>query len=403
MSAHTNHVSAAPLDKKFLTPGVKVLIAIFGVGMAFGLYRFIFGLGSMTNLSDQYPLGLWIGVDVASGVALAAGGFTTAALIHIFYREKYAVIGRPAHLTAMLGYTFVAIGLLFDLGRWYNVWHPALPMMWQGNSVLFEVGICVMLYLTVLYIEFIPIVAERFVSRSPKWISSILEFLNKKILGKIMWVFIILGVVLSFLHQSSLGNLMVIAPYKMHPLWYTPWLPLFFLISAIAVGFPMVIFESIWASRSFGRKPEMEVLSPLSRIVPVLLGLYLILKIVDLFIRGAWDYAFEGTTQSTMFWLEMGLGVAVPFIMLLFQSVRKSPRLLFTAATLYVFFGVLINRVNVFFIGYQPQYKVSQYVPRIGEFLVTIGLIAALMLIYRALVTIFPILPAHQEKAKSQS
>jgi len=395
----SGYVNAAPLDKKFFTPGVKVLIAIFGVGMAFGLYRFIFGLGSVTNLSDQYPLGLWIGVDVASGVALAAGGFTTAALIHIFYREKYTVIGRPAHLTAMLGYTFVGIGLLFDIGRWYNIWHPAIPSMWQVNSVLFEVGMCVMLYLTVLYIEFLPIIAERFVGRSPKWISNLLEFLNNKILSKLMWVFIILGVVLSFLHQSSLGNLMVIAPHKMHPLWYTPWLPLLFLISAIAVGFPMVIFESIWASRSFGRKPEMDVLTPLSRIVPVLLGLYLILKVVDLFIRGAWIYAFEGTTQSTMFWLEMGLGVAIPLIMLLFQCVRKSPKMLFTAAALYVFFGVLINRVNVFFIGYQPQYKVVQYVPTIGEILVTLGLIAALMLIYRAFVTIFPILPAHHEKA----
>ena len=393
----SGHVKAAPISKKFFTPGVNFLIALFGIGMAFGLYRFIFGLGSLTNLSDQYPLGLWIGVDVASGVALAAGGFTTAALIHIFYREKYAVIGRPAHLTAMLGYSFVAIGLLFDLGRWYNVWHPAMPSMWQGNSVLFEVGMCVMLYLTVLYIEFLPIVAERFIGKSPKWIDAILSFLNK-IINKIMWVFIILGVVLSCLHQSSLGNLLVIAPHKMHPLWYTPMLPLLFLLSAFAVGFPMVIFESIWSSRAFGRKPEMNVLSPIAKMLPVTIGLYFIIKIVDLTLRESWGFVFEGSLQSFMFILELMLGLIVPLIMLLNKKVRESSTLLFSASALYIIFGVLLNRANIFFIAYQPQYAVKQYIPSIGEFFVTIGLISALILFYRLFVSIFPILPVHDDK-----
>ena len=390
MSSH--NVSAYPIKKKFFTTGVKILFALFGVGMAFGLYRFINGLGSITNLNNQYPLGMWIGVDVASGVALAAGGFTTAALIHIFYREHYAVVGRPAHLTAMLGYTFVAIGLLFDLGRWYNVWHPAIPSMWQGNSVLFEVGICVMLYLTVLYIEFLPIVAERFIGKSPKWIDSILKFLDK-ILDKIIWIFIILGVLLSCLHQSSLGNLMVIAPYKMHPLWYTPLLPLLFLVSAIAVGLPMVIFECTIASKSFGCRLEMEVLTPLSRIVAVLLGLYFFLKVGDITVRNAWGHIFDGTYQSNFFLLEFIVGIVVPLGMLLMKKVRQSAPLLFTAATLYVVFGVLLNRVNVFFIAYRPKYMTEPYVPAIGEFAVTIGLVAALMICYRIIVTIFPILP----------
>jgi len=391
MSSH--HVAAKPINKKFFTTGVKILFALFGTGMAFGLYRFINGLGSVTNLSNQYPLGMWIGVDVASGVALAAGGFTTAALIHIFYRDKYAVFGRPAHLTAMLGYTFVALGLLFDLGRWYNIWHPMLPMMWQGNSVLFEVGICVMLYLTVLYIEFIPVVSERFIGKSPQWIDSILRFLDK-ILDKIMWVFIILGVLLSCLHQSSLGNLMVIAPYKMHPLWYTPILPLLFLVSAIAVGLPMVIFECTIASKSFGCKLEMHALTPLSRIVAVLLSLYFFLKVGDLTLRNAWGYIFDGTYQTNMFLLELIVGIFVPLIMFLMKKVRQSPTLLFTAAALYVVFGVLLNRVNVFFVAYRPKYMTEPYVPAIGEVAVTVGLIAALMICYRIIVTIFPILPA---------
>ncbi len=153
MSSHEN---AAPVDTPFFTRGVMLLSAVMVTGIGFGLYRMLFSLAAVTNLNDQYPLGLWIGIDVASGVALAAGGFTTGALVYIFNREHFHAIIRPALLTAMFGYTFVAIGLLFDLGRWYNVWHPVVPFMWQGNSVLFEVGICVMIYLNVLYIEFVP-------------------------------------------------------------------------------------------------------------------------------------------------------------------------------------------------------------------------------------------------------
>jgi len=282
-----------PIKTRFFTTGTKILFGLMGLGLFAYAYRLLFGLGSATNLNDQYPWGLWIAVDVASGVALAAGGFTTAALAEIFHKEKYHVITRPALLTAMLGYTFVVIGLLADLGRYYNVWHPMLPSMWQGNSVLFEVGMCVMIYLTVLYIEFLPVIAERF--RSGMSLPKPLTVLNKplgfflsladKTLRKFIFLFIIAGVVLSCMHQSSLGTLMVIAPTKMHPLWYTPISPLFFLLSAISVGFPMVIFESILASRSFKLRPEMETLSSLARYIPVLLGVYLAAKVIDLTLR----------------------------------------------------------------------------------------------------------------------
>lgn len=395
MSGHD--VKAAPLNRKFITPGVVVLICVFCVGMAAGLYRFVFGLGALTNLNDQYPFGIWIGVDVAGGVALAAGGFTTAALIHIFYRDQYAEIGRPAHLTAMLGYTFVVIGLLFDLGRWYNVWHPILPPLWQGNSVMFEVAMCVMAYLTVLYIEFLPIVTERFIGRSPDWINTLLVFLDR-ILDKVLWLFIIMGVVLSCLHQSSLGNMMVIAPYKMHPLWYSPGLSWLFLASAMALGFPMVVFESMLAGRSFGRKPEMHILKPLSRLMPIMIGIYFFSKVIDLTLREAWGYVSEGSLQSGMFLLEGVVGLLIPLLMLLFETVRSSPKWLFLASSLYIFFGVLLNRINVFLIAYQPPYREHQYIPAIGEIAVTLGLIAALMLVYRIMVTIFPILPVVKEE-----
>jgi Ni/Fe-hydrogenase subunit HybB-like protein len=220
-----------PIKKKFITPGVIILILLAINALVFLAIRFIFGLGEMTNLCDQHPWGIWIAIDVATGVALAAGGFTSAALGHIMFKERYNVILRPALLTAMLGYTFVAIGVFIDLGRYYSIWHPLI--MWNGTSPLFEVGICVMIYATVLYIEFIPIVAERFIGRIKlkgilsKPIDSFLRMLNRGV-SKTMFIFIIAGVVLSTLHQSSLGTLMVIAGPKMHPLWQTPILPLLF-------------------------------------------------------------------------------------------------------------------------------------------------------------------------------
>src|SRR5690606_9720406 len=240
--SHDLH-NPAPVKHRFFTPGVIGLIVIAVNGLIFLMGRFFFGLGAVTYLDNQYPWGLWIGVDVAVGVALAAGGFTTAALGHIMHREEYHAVVRPALLTAMLGYTFVAFGVFVDIGRWYFIWHPLI--MWNGNSALFEVGICVMIYLTVLYIEFLPVVTERFMGKVN--LKGFLSFLNKPIekllfildkgLSKTIFIFIILGVVLSTLHQSSLGTLMVIAGEKMHPLWQTPVLPLLFLLSAIAVGF----------------------------------------------------------------------------------------------------------------------------------------------------------------------
>ncbi len=391
------YIKPEPLKRKFFTPGVIILIVLAFNGLIFLLGRFFFGIGAVTNLSNQYPWGLWIGVDVAAGVALAAGGFTSAALGHVMHREHIHVILRPALLTAMLGYTFVAIGVFVDIGRWYYIWHPLV--YWNGNSALFEVGICVMIYMTVLYIEFLPIVTERFIGRVN--FKGILSFLNKPIdkflrlldkgLGITMFVFVIAGVVLSTLHQSSLGTLMIIAGPKMHPLWQTPILPLLFLLSAISVGFPMIIFESIIASKSFGLKPEMEALSSLGSTIAPLLGIYLAFKIGDMVIRGTFVYLLEPTTQSIMFTIEVVVGIIIPLRMFLSKAVLKSPPLLFTASAL-VIFGVLLNRINNFIVAYNPPYKFSTYFPSIGEISVTVGLAALLILIYRIIVLNFPVI-----------
>jgi len=386
-----------PIQKNFLTPGVWVLIVLALNALVVLAGRLIFGLGAVTNLDNQYPWGIWIGIDVAAGVALAAGGFTTAALGHIVHREEYHAVVRPALLTAMLGYTFVALGVSIDIGRWYYIWHPII--MWNGNSALFEVGICVMIYLTVLYIEFLPIVTERFIGKVnfPGFLARFnaltdrfLRWLDKG-LSTTMFVFIIAGVVLSTLHQSSLGTLMVIAGPKMHPLWQTPILPLLFLLSAIAVGFPMVIFESLLASRSFKLKPEMDILSKLGRMIPPILGIYLAFKIGDMFVRETFVYLTSFTVESVMFMIEVLVGVVIPLRMFLSRRVLKSPPLIFTAATLVVF-GVFLNRVNNFIVAYTPLYATESYFPSYGEISVTVGFVAMLVLLYRAAVIILPVI-----------
>jgi len=383
--------TSAPVSRTLRTPGVFVLLGLIGMGVLVAGYRFIFGLAATTNLDQQHPWGLWIAIDVATGVALAAGGFTTAALIHVFHREHFHALARPALLTAMLGYTFVGLGLMVDLGRYYNIWHPMLPPMWQGNSVLFEVGLCVMCYLTVLYIEFLPVVCEFFMNqpRFPRLgrISSKVHHLVEKT----MFLFILAGVVLSCLHQSSLGNLMVIAPTKVHALWYTPILSLLFLLSAIAVGFPMVIVESLSASWALRLKPEMNLLRPLAKYIPALLGIYLAFKIGDMVVRESYRHLGDGLTPSILFLIEMVFGLLLPMVLLLSRRVRNHPAGLFAAALLVVL-GVALNRINVFLVSYQPPYATRAYFPSIGEIVVTVGLVSALILVYRLIVTFLPVI-----------
>lgn len=395
---------AAPVGKRFFTRGMITLTGIMLAGLACGLYRMFVGLGATTNLSDQYPWGLWIGADVASGVALAAGGFTSCAIVYVFQREHFHALVRPALITAMLGYTFVAIGLLFDLGRWYNVWHPMLPSMWQGNSVLFEVGMCVMCYLTVLYIEFVPILCERFIGkvklpgRLARWndlVDLSLRLLDF-VLGKVMFIFVLAGITLSCLHQSSLGTLVVIAPYKIHPLYWSQWSPVLFLMSAIAAGPAMIIFESMIASHAFGRRSEMHLLTPLARIVPFLIGAYALVRCADLVYRGAYEFILDGSAPCVMFWIEFGALTLVPLFMLMSADIRRSPRALFIAAGMYIA-GILLHRCTVFFIAYHPLYAAGGYRPALTEFGLTVGLVCTIVFLYRLAANYLPVLPREHE------
>jgi len=379
-----------------LTPGTIVLLVLMGVGAIFGAYRFLYGLAASTNLDQQYPWGIWIVADV-SFIALAAGGFTMAAIVHVFHREHFHALARPVLVFAMLGYTCACIALFADLGKYYNIWHPLLPSMWQGNSALFEVGMCVMCYLTVLYIEFVPVFCERFMRDRQRPRLALACTRLHGLAEKVMPIVIVLGVGISCLHQSSLGHVMVLAPTKLHPLWYTPVLSLMFLVSAVTAGFPTAIFVSLVSSWALKRKPDMAMLSKLAKYVPIFVAVYLALKVGDLLIRETQAHLWEGSRDSVFFLAEVLLGLVLPLAMLVRPGVRRSARWLGVACGL-VMFGIVLNRANVYIIGYHPPYTDKIYYPSLTEWAVTIGAVAALLFIWRAIVTYFPVLGPEERR-----
>jgi Ni/Fe-hydrogenase subunit HybB-like protein len=367
---------------KLKLPKITVWRAIFAVILLSGLYatwmRVVYGLGGVTNLSDKFPWGLWIGFDVLCGVGLAAGGFTLVAIVHIFNIERYKPILRPAILTAFLGYSLVVVALLYDLGRPDRIWHPLI--MWNPHSVMFEVAWCVTLYTTVLFLEFIPVVLERFGWHKPLgWIHNISVPL------------MIAGVLLSTLHQSSLGSLYLIVPEKLYPLWYSPILPLMFYISAIAVGLAMTIFESWHSSRAFGRALELPLLASMARVLAVLMSTYLWIRFLDLAHRRAFPLLLRNRTETWLFALEIAL-LAVPTVLLYRRKVRMSPGALYACAVM-VIFGFIANRLNVAITGMEAG-SGAHYIPRWTEVAVTLSIVGAGFAIFRVIAEYFPIFEA---------
>ncbi len=382
----------------FFTPLTYLLVIIMAVGYSSSLIRFIFGLGSFTNLTDASPWGIWIAVDVAGGVALAAGGFTTAALINIFGKKEFKSLERGAILTSWLGYIFVGAGLMFDIGRYYNIWHPAV--YWQGNSVLFEVGVCVMLYLTVLTIEVSPVILSK-IAYHNGWLAKRASFL-KDIVHKVMPAIIIAGVVLSFMHQSSLGTLLVIAPTKIDPLWWSPFLPVHFLLSAIMVGFPVVIVESLFASRTFNTKYKIELLSKLAKFIPLFIGVAFLVRVTDFLYRGGYNLLSGNLKTSILFSLELTGGMIIPFIMFLFARVRSNIKLLLLGSFL-VISGVLLNRINVFITAYNPLLSSESYTPSILEVTVTGALIATIIFLFKLFAWFFGVVEQNNDAIKRKN
>lgn len=409
---------------RFLTPGNMALIILMCVGGIITVYRFVLGLGATTSLSDQYPWGMWVAFDVICGVALAAGGFTTAAVVYIFTGEKYHGLVRPAILTGFIGYIFVAIGLTVDLGIPWHIYHPIF--YWPKHSALFEVAWCVMLYLTVLGLEFLPSVFERFgwnklqdllfrftpaivvvilswftfiMSKSVIWagaafvVLAMLALFLPRLMSRregVPIVLIIAGILLSTAHQSSLGTLFLLMPDKLHPLWWTPMLPVNFYISAIAVGFAMVIFESTLSSTNFGQPVEGEALAGMSLILCYILGVNFVVRLADILVRGEFMAFFSG--MGALYIVELAVGVIIPMVVFYNKRMRNQTWMRFGAASL-VIFGLIFNRFNVTLFAMSRPGE-GFYFPSPEELLISAGLVASIIFFFGIMVRSFPVLPA---------
>jgi len=348
-----------------LTTGRAILYLILMLGAISALARLFFGLGATTNLNDAYPWGLWISFDVLAGVALAGGGFTMAATIYIFNLKKFEPLLRPAKLSAFIGYLVFVVGLFFDLGQPWRMWHPMV--MWNPQSVLFEVSWCVMLYTTVLGIDLFIIGLERY--GKEEWV---------KFFRDIYLVLVVAGIILSTLHQSSLGALFLLMPQKMSDLWATRALGPLFFATAVIGGMSVVTVESLISSHFYKRKPEIGILSSLAKGLAIALLVYFAMKVTDLYARGAtvwvWDKA------HFFFFVEMFGTVALPAILLSFPEIRNTQKGLYWGAGLAAF-GVVLNRFNVSLTSY-IGYREFGYFPSLIEIFITAALVAGGILIF---------------------
>ncbi len=362
---------------KVIGTGSIILIILMALAVPVAGWRYFNGLGSITNLSDAYPWGFWISFDLFCGVALAAGAFVVAAVVDIFGGKTMKPLLRPAILTGFLGYILVGTALMVDLGQYHRIWY--LTWSWNLHSPLFEVGWCVMMYLTVLALEFAPVVLEKFKLEVPL-----------KILKRVSIVLIIAGITLSTMHQSSLGTMLLIMQDKLHPLWHTQILPILFLNTAIAVGIAMVIFESTITMKVFGRPAETAAQGKLAKGLPWVLGIYFIIRIADIAFNGRIGLIFDGSRESLWFWIEMIIGVIIPFFYFLSSKVRSSTPAMFKGA-LMVMAGVMFNRFIVSWLGIRFP-EGSSYVPHIMEIMISAGVVSGGIMAFYLLSRFFPVL-----------
>jgi len=371
------------LGGKVITKPFMVLAALALVGVILMLYRYLFGLGAVTNLSDGYPWGLWITYDVLVGTALGCGGYAMALLVYIFNRWEYHPLVRSAVLTSVFGYTLASLAIFLDIGRYWNGYHLFLPWYVNFNSVLVEVALCIAAYVAILWIELAPTVLEGH-HQNPKAREA------REGLERWLPVIVALGILLPTMHQSSLGTLMIIAGHKLSPLWQTGLLPLFFLLSAITMGFAVTIFESVLSSLAFKRPFETPMIAKVGGVMAWIIGVYLVIRLLDLLVRGQMGLIFQGNLQSFMFILE-NLCYLVAFILMAQPASRDQVRWLFVASTAMLLAGSLY-RFNAFLVGFNPGPGWS-YFPALPEIFITLGIIALELLGYLYFVKRYPVLP----------
>jgi len=372
---------SAPVGGKL----VGLFTAILGVFAAIAVFllvrRFAYGLGAVTNINNGYTWGIWVVWDVVIATGFACGGYAMALLVYILNKGEFHPLVRPALTASVFGYSLGAASVLIDLGRYWNFWHTLSPAYFNPSSVMFEVAACISLYILVLWSEFFP---------------TFLEWLGRhglqKSFNRILFFFIGLGVLLPSMHQSSLGSLLVVMGYQVHPLWQTQLLPALFLLTAICMGFAVVILEATLAAVGFGRDifDDLDLLSKIGKIIAAILFIYLGLRFGDLVWRDELPRLFDSGILSVMFWVEIAL-FAYPAITLSFSSRRRRLSKLFPAAA-SMLAGAVLYRIDAFLVAYEHD-STWHYFPSAPEILVTIGVISIEVLAYVFFVKIFPILP----------
>lgn len=359
-----------------------ILIWIAGaLGLGVAVYRWIVGL-QITNMSDNRPWGIWISFDMMSGIGLAAGAFSVAAIVYIFNLKKLYPIVRPTILTGFISYILAALTLLADLGLPQNIWH--LVIYWNIHSPLFEIGWCVMAYTTVLLLEFSPIVLEALGWKAPL-----------RLIRSITIPLVIFGIALSTMHQSTLGTMLTALPYRIHPFWYSPWLPVYFFLTAIAAGLAMTVFESYHSARTYQHKFELSIASKITSWIPYILGIYLVIRIAELFISGNYIYLLQDPWPTFMFLIEIMGGVLIPILLFADPRVRNSKIGMVWAAFLTMG-GLILNRFNATLIFLNGDF----YFPSAAEIAVSIGLTCLGIIMFDAAIRFLPMYPNPREKSK---
>ncbi len=380
------HAAPTPVGGSLLNAATLVCGVLIAIMASILLVRFVFGLGAVTNVNDGYSWGIWVVVDVMIGSALACGGFSVAMLVYIFNKGEYHPLVRPALLASLFGYTLAGGGIFFDLGRWWNFWHIFWPSYANPNSVMLEVAVCVTVYILVMWVEFAPVFLEKLG----------LNDIKKK-LNKAIFFFIALGILLPMMHQSSLGTMLVVMGAQVNPLWQTPAVPLIYLLTAIIIGYGVVLFESCVAAASYRRSIEMHLLNPMSKIMLGVLAVYLVVRFADLLIRGALGAAFTPSLVALSFWVE-NLCFVAPFFLIGNVVARRNPARLFLAG-LAIMLGGSLLRLNGFLIGYQHFTGSGwSYFPSFTEVMVTLGMFSVEVLGYIIITRRFPVLPREDAK-----
>jgi len=369
-----------------LTPFNVISGVVMLVTVVLLTVRFTKGLGSITNLSQEYPWGLWIGFDVITGVAFAGGAYVITFMVYVLGLKQYHPIVRVTVLNGFLAYVFYAGALLLDLGRPWNVVNPIIGNSFGVSSVLFLVAWHFLLYMIAEAIEFSPAVCE--------WLGW--HRVRKIVTGMTIGA-VVFGITLSTLHQSGLGALYLMARDKVHPLWYSEFIPILFLVSSVFAGLSLVILEGGITRKVFRHRSDPvhgqsheRIVFGLGRICAATMFVYLVLKILEL-VHGR-DWSHLGSGMGQWYLLEVLGFVLIPAVLFMFSVQRRDLRWLRGAAVMTLV-GIVLNRLNVSIIAFK-WYAVVRYVPTWMEIVVTLGVISAEIWVFRWVVNRMPVLTA---------